>query len=235
MSQPGPLGPSSSVEEIVADLEHRGSGKVLDSMRRVGICVERAVGLSNPALQGIARQIGRDHRRALALWQTAIRESRILAIYTADPLQLTIEEASNWADDFSSWEIVDIAADLFVDAELDVLISGFARDEREYVRRCAFAMIAGMAVHRKSEPDKTFLDALSLVEHYAQDSRNYVRKAVNWALRNIGKRNPSCHAAALELADRLASAPDKTARWIGSDAKRQLSSATLRKRLLRAT
>lgn len=231
MSQPGPLGPASSVEDIVAHLEREGSAKVLESMRRVGICVDRAVGLSNPTLQRIARQIGRDHRRALALWQTAIREGRILAIYTADPLQLTAEEASGWADDFNSWEIVDIAADLFVEAGLDVVISRFSGDDREYVRRCAFAMIAGMAVHRKSEPDKTFLDALSLVEQHAEDPRNYVRKAVNWALRNIGKRNPSCHAAALELAGRLITAPDKTACSIGRDAKRQLTSAALQRRL----
>lgn len=228
---PDPLTKASTVPEIVTAMQSMASGSVLAGMQRVGIRTDNALGLSNPVLQGIAKQIGHDHERAMALWQTGIRDVRVLAIYTAEPARLTAEQARAWADDFESWEIVDIAADLFVAAGLDALIPVFAADEREFVRRAAFAMIAGMAVHRKAEPDVTFMDALPLIAHHAQDARNYVRKAVNWALRNIGKRNLACHQPALALAEQLAASDDKTARWIGSDARRELSSEKVIERL----
>ncbi|CAM5772744.1 DNA alkylation repair protein [Bosea minatitlanensis] len=158
---------------------------------------------------------------------------RVLAIYTADPRQLTPEEARRWADDFDSWEIVDTAADLFLEAGLDQLIPEFAEDDREFVRRTAFAMIAGMAVHRKTEPDATLLGLLRLIERHSGDGRNFVRKAVNWALRNIGKRNLDCHGPALALAERLAMSADKTARWIGKDAVRELTTEKTLERLRR--
>lgn len=135
------------------------------------------------------------------------------------------------ADDFNSWEIVDCAADLFVEARLDELISEFAADEREFVRRTAFAMISGAAVHRRKEPDAAILAWLPLIEAHSGDSRNFVRKAVSWALRSIGKRNRACHGPALKLAKLLAESPDKTARWIGKDAVRELAGEKLLARL----
>ncbi|MCT4494475.1 DNA alkylation repair protein [Bosea minatitlanensis] len=184
-------------------------------------------------LSWLAKKTGRDHGRALRLWKTGTRDVRVLAIYTADPRQLTPEEARRWADDFDSWEIVDTAADLFLEAGLDQLIPEFAEDDREFVRRTAFAMIAGMAVHRKTEPDATLLGLLRLIERHSGDGRNFVRKAVNWALRNIGKRNLDCHGPALALAERLAMSADKTARWIGKDAVRELTTEKTLERLRR--
>jgi len=227
------LSSASSVDEIVAHLKKMGSEKALADMRRVGIRTDGAVGLSNPDMQRIAKQLGRDHARALALWSTGVREACVLAIYTADPASLTAGEARRWADDFASWEIVDAAADLFVEARLDSLVAEFAEDGREFVRRTAFAMIAGAAVHRKREPDATLVNWLPLIERHSRDKRNYVRKAVNWALRNIGKRSMTCHAPALALARELASSEDKTARWIGKDAVHELTAQKTLERLRR--
>lgn len=225
------IGPSSSAAELIAHLQTLRSQENIAGMARFGIATETALGISNPDLQKIARLAKKDHARALDLWAGNIREARMLALYTADPKTITADDARRWSSDFNSWEIVDTAADLFVEALLLPLVDDFVADEREFVRRTAFAMIAGAAVHLKKEPDKTLLDWLPLIEKHSGDSRNFVRKAVNWALRNIGKRNRHCHAPALSLAERLSASPDKTARWIGKDAVRELTSEKILARL----
>ncbi|MGO6817384.1 DNA alkylation repair protein [Rhizobium brockwellii] len=225
------IGPSSDAAELIAHLETLRSEENVAGMARFGIVTGRALGISNPDIRAVARLAGKDHVRAMQLWRSDIREARLLALYTAEPKRLTTKEAQNWADDFNSWEIVDCAADLFVEARLDELIWEFAADEREFVRRTAFAMIAGGAVHRKKEPDATILAWLPLIKAHSDDPRNFVRKAVNWALRNVGKRNLACHAPALALARALAESPDKTARWIGKDAARELAGEKLLARL----
>ncbi|MGR4843116.1 DNA alkylation repair protein [Rhizobium sp. LARHSG275] len=225
------IGPSSDAAELIAHLERLRSEEDVAGMARFGIVTDRALGISNPDIRAVARQARKDHVRAMQLWRSDIREARLLALYTAEPKRLTTEEAQNWADDFNSWEIVDCAADLFVDARLDELIWEFAADEREFVRRTAFAMIAGGAVHRKKDPDATILAWLPLIKAHSGDPRNFVRKAVNWALRNVGKRNLACHAPALALARALTESPDRTARWIGKDAVRELAGEKLLARL----
>ncbi|QND38774.1 DNA alkylation repair protein [Rhizobium leguminosarum bv. viciae] len=225
------IGPSSDAAELIAHLETLRSEENVAGMARFGIVTGRALGISNPDIKAVARVAKKDHVRAMQLWRSDIREARLLALYTAEPKRLTTEEAQNWADDFNSREIVDCAADLFVEARLDELIWEFAADEREFVRRTAFAMIAGGAVHRKKEPDATILAWLPLIKAHSGDPRNFVRKAVNWALRNVGKRNLACHAPALALAKATAESPDKTARWIGKDAVRELAGEKLLARL----
>ncbi len=137
---------------------------------------------------------------------------------------MTAAQARNWAGDFTSWEMVDQACDLFVEAGLlDVLVPEFAADTREFVRRTAFSMLAVGAVHLKKRPDSDLLATLSLIETHATDPRNFVKKAVNWALRQIGKRSRKCHGPALELAEKLARSSDKAARWTGKDAVKELT------------
>ncbi len=219
------LGLFTTTKELIAHLKALRNNDNVAAMTRFGIATETAFGISNPDLQRIARQIGRNHARALELWQTGLRDARMVAIYTAEPEHMTRSEATEWASDFNSWEIVDAAADLFTELEQwHALVTQFAGDEREYVRRAAFAMIAGACVHNKSEPDSTFLDFFALIERHATDPRNFVRKAVNWALRNIGKRNLHCHGPALDCAERLAAGDNKTARWIGREAVKELTS-----------
>ncbi|MBW9056193.1 DNA alkylation repair protein [Rhizobium mesosinicum] len=216
---------------MIAHLQTLRSEDNIAGMARFGIVTETAIGISNPDLQKIARLAKKDHIRAKALWASGIREARLLALYTFDPKSLTEADARTLADGFNSWEIVDCAADLFIEANLDALIPDFAADTREFVRRTAFAMIAGAAVHRKKDPDESLLAYLPLIEAHSTDNRNFVRKAVNWSLRNIGKRSHTCHQPALALAERLASSTDKTARWIGKDAVRELTSEKLLARL----
>lgn len=222
----------SDADTIVAHLRSLRSDDAIAGMGRFGIVTEDALGISNPVLQKIARQIGKNHVRAAALWRSGPREGRMLALYTFDPAALDAALARQLAADFNSWEIVDTAADLFVAAGLcHPLVAEFAADPREFVRRTAFAMIAGAAVHLIRAPDSEILHYLPLIEAHAEDPRNFVRKAVNWALRNIGKRSLSCHAPALALAERLAASMDRTAHWIGKDARRELTDPKILARL----
>jgi 3-methyladenine DNA glycosylase AlkD len=230
------LGRDATVDEILAHLASLDSEENRVGMARFGIRADRAFGVPNAVLHPLAKAIGRDHERAQALWASGWREARLLASFTDEPRRVTFEQALAWANDFDSWEIVDHAADLFADApDAAALIETFAADEREFVRRAAFAMIAWTSTHHKKAPDERFLAFLPLIERHATDNRNYVRKAVNWALRQIGKRSPALHAPALALAQKLAASADRTARWIGSDAVRELTDEKTLERIARRT
>lgn len=209
----------------MAWLEANRSPENLDGMGRFGIVTDTAFGIPNAQLRPLARKIKRRHDRALSLWDTGIREARILACFSDEPDKVTVEQAADWAAEFNSWEIVDHAASLFIEAGLhDALIGRFAADEREFVRRTGFAMMAWGAVHLKRKPDSLMVSWLPLIKDHATDERNFVKKAVNWALRQIGKRSLELHDPALQLARELAADTNKTARWIGKDAVRELTS-----------
>jgi len=223
---------SATSADVLAWLEARRSAANIAGMARYGITTTRAFGVSNADLRPLARAIGRNHERALELWKSGWREARLLAAFTDEKKKVTADQARRWAADFDSWEIVDGVSDLFVDANLgDGLIDEFATDEREFVRRTAFAMICWVAVHQKKRPDAEVLAFLPLIERHAADPRNFVRKAVNWALRSIGKRNGTCHGPALALAEKLAASTDKTERWIGRDAVKELTAQKTLERL----
>jgi len=224
--------PGWTAQDIVTHLRSIGTEENRAGMARFGINTATALGVGNTDLRPLARKLKRNHERSLALWNSGIREARLMAAFTGEPKRITIEDCRRWAGDFNSWEIVDTVSDLFVDTPFwRDLIEEFAADEREFVRRTAFAMLAWAAVHLKKEPDATFLSYLPLIEAHACDERNFVRKAVNWALRQIGKRSTDLHAPALVLARKLAAATDKTARWIGKDAAKELSDAKTLERL----
>lgn len=226
------LSPASTVDEIITHLRSLGNEEDRAGIARFGIRNDRALGISNAVLRPISKALRQDHERALALWATGFREARILALATDEPSKLTRQRADEIAADFDSWEIVDHAVYLFCDAGLAYeIVPAYAADGREFVRRAAFSAIATAAVHLKKEPDETFIRWLDLVEAHSSDERNFVRKAVNWALRQVGKRSHSLHAPALELAEKLAALPDKTARWIGKDAARELTDPKTLKRL----
>ncbi|MDB5523844.1 MAG: hypothetical protein JWM58_1607 [Rhizobium sp.] len=218
------LGPASSAADIVAYLETLRDQRNIEGMSRFGIETATALGVSNAVLRPLARKLKRNHDRALALWDSNIREARLMAAFTDEPKKVTAQQARRWADDFDSWEIVDTVSDLYGDAGLQsILIPEFAGDEREFVRRTAFAMMAWSAVHMKKAPDETMLAWLPLIEKHATDPRNFVKKAANWALRQIGKRNIACYYPALALAEKLAESDDRTALWIGRDAAKELT------------
>ena len=219
------LSPASTTEEVVAHLRAIGLEDNRQGMKRYGIRIDRALGISHGVQRDIARTIKRNHERAFELWQTGIMEAQFIAAVTADPKQFSASDARRWAAEFDSWDIVDGVSNLFVDTDAwRELIEEFADDEREFVRRTAFAMMAWSVVHRKKEPEQTFLAFLPLIERYATDERNFVKKAVSWALRSIGKRSRAMNAAALQTARKLAESSDRTARWIGKEAIRELTS-----------
>lgn len=226
------LSPSSTAAEVIAHLRRLGSEENRQGMKRYGIKIDRALGISHGVQRDIAKKIKRNHERAFELWTSGFMEAQFIASVTADPKRFTKADARRWAAEFDSWDIVDGVSDLFVDTDhWQELIGEFAADEREFVGRTAFAMIAWSVVHRKKEPDETFLAFLPLIEDHAGDERNFVKKAVSWALRSIGKRNARLNAAALALSERLAASADRTARWIGKDAVRDLTGEKTQARL----
>ncbi|CAI2934448.1 DNA alkylation repair protein [Aminobacter niigataensis] len=226
------LSPASTADEVVAHLRTLSSEENRAGMARFGIATDRALGIPNAVLNPIARQVKRDHIRAAALWATDIREARLLAILTDEPSQVKRTQIDAMAAEFDSWEIVDHAAHLVCGARLaHEIIPAYAADEREFVRRTAFSTIATAAMHLKKEPDDTFVTWLGLVEAHAGDSRNFVKKAANWALRQVGKRSLTLHAPALAVAEKLAASSDKTAQWIGKDAVRELTDPKTLERL----
>lgn len=220
-----PLTPAATADEVIAHLKAIGSEESRQGMLRYGIRIDRALGIPHGEQRKIAKAIGRNHERAFALFDSGIMEAQFIASVTADPKRFSAADARRWAATFDSWDIVDGVSDLFVDTDdWLALIAELAGDEREFVRRTAFAMMAWSVVHRKKEPDETFLGFLPLVRGHARDERNFVRKAVSWALRSLGKRSMRLNAAALELAHTMAVSDNKTERWIGKDAVRDLTS-----------
>lgn len=214
------------IGEIEAWFRENGSERNVAGMARFGINVRDAYGIPVPMLRTKAKEYRGRHDVALALWRTGVHEARIMAPMIADPALMTITAADEWVGDFDSWDVCDQCC-LNLLAGLPFIqqrIEGYAEDEREFVRRAAFALIAALAVHGRDVPDERFVEWMSLIERYSQDGRNFVKKAVNWALRQTGKRSMALNAVAVSTASRLAGSGDKTARWIGSDALRELSS-----------
>lgn len=210
---------------ILAELEAHGSEENRAGMARFGINADSAFGVSMAIIRPMARPYRKRSDLAASLWASGKHEARILAALIEDPKAITPEQMDRWVADFDSWDLCDQASmKLFAATPyVRTKVPEWTADEREFVRRAAFATIAGYAVHAKKAPDSEFLEFLPLIERYATDGRNFVKKAVNWALRQIGKRSPELHAPALALAQKLAESDDKTARWIGRDAVRELT------------
>jgi 3-methyladenine DNA glycosylase AlkD len=195
----------------------------LESMARFGVDTSSALGLSVPTIRTIARRLGKDQRLAEELWGSGVHEARKLASLVADPKLMKRSTMDRWVRDFQSWDVCDsCCCDLF-DRTPFVWqkIPKWASSDSEYVRRAGFSTLACAAVHDKAAPDRHFLDGLALVEQYAFDGRNFVRKSVNWALRNIGKRNARLLPAAVACARRVQAQGSGSARWIAADALRE--------------
>ena len=205
----------------------------LAGMARFGINIEQRLGLSVPALRRIAKTLGHDHALALALWDTGIPDARIVAGMVAEPAKLSAKQMDAWARGFSSWDVCDqVCGSAFLASPLAWRkVALWAARREEFVRRAAFALLATLAVHDKQADDQRFVAALTLIEAAASDERNYVKKAVNWALRNIGKRNPALNAAGIAAARRIQQQGTKSARWIAADGMRELGSEAVQLRL----
>lgn len=224
--------PGFSVASILAWLKKHSSARNREGMARYGLPSDNALGVSVADIRLLAKQVGRDHDLALALWETGVYEARMLTSFIDEPSQVTPAQMDRWCRDFDNWGICDTLCFHLFDKTPHAWkkISKWSDARAEFVKRASFALLASVALHDKKAPDKPFLDSLALIERAATDDRNFVKKAVSWALRGIGKRNPTLQAASVKLATRLAASPDAAARWTGKDALRDLATpATLRR------
>ena len=202
-------------------------------MARFGITAKKAYGWSAPALKKLAREIGHDHALALELWATKIFDARALATLIDEPGRVTKLQMEKWVRDFDSWAVCDGAClNLFRYTPWACRkCREWSARKGEFVKRAGFALMAGLAVSDKGAPDKTFLELLPIIKREATDERNFVKKAVNWALRQIGKRNLRLNRAALKVALEIHQLDSPSARWIASDALRELQSMGVQRRL----
>lgn len=221
---------------ILAELRSLANPASRAGMARYGIDTERALGVSLPALRAIARRTGRDHALALALWESGVHEARILAALVDDPAAVTKRQAERWARDFDSWDVCDCVCSALFDRAPFAWEKAreWSGREAEYVKRAGFVLAAALAVHDTAAPDAPFRAFLRIVEREAGDGRNFVKKAVNWALRQIGKRDAALHREALAAARRIRSMDAPSARWIASDAIRELEGETALRRVAAA-
>jgi 3-methyladenine DNA glycosylase AlkD len=215
--------------EALAALEDLGEARIRDGLARYGIVTgERVIGVPMAAIQKIAKAFGRDAELAEALWATRVYEARMLAAYVGDPDILAPTQMDRWTREVDNWATCDTLCFKLFDRSPHAffMVDRWADDPTEFVKRSAFALLASLALHDKTAGDEPFLARLRLIEEAATDERNFVRKGVSWALRAIGGRSsPALRATARALADRLAAASDKSARWIGRDAQKAFARA----------
>lgn len=231
----------SDAEEILARLRTLESAENRAGMARFGIRVDNALGISVTTLRRIGREVlrpirrdaGTRHALAAELWASGLHEARILAALVDDPTLVTRAQMERWAAEFDSWDLCDqVCANLFDKTDLAWAVAAeWAGRDEEFVKRAAFSLMAALAWHRAEADDECFLGYLPLIEREATDERNFVKKAVNWALRQIGKRNEVLNVASVRVADRLRASEDRSARWVGSDAYRELTGSAVQARL----
>jgi 3-methyladenine DNA glycosylase AlkD len=193
-------------------------------MARYGLAATKVFGVSVGNVQALAKQIGRDHDLALALWDTEWYEARLLTAFVDDPARVTSSQMDRWARDFENWGDCDTVCMHLFDKTPYAWkkVELWSKRKDEFVKRAAFALLASLALHDRDAKDATFLKGLKTIRAGANDERNFVKKGVSWALRSIGHRNSALHAAAIAEAEHLAESRDSTERWVGKDALRDL-------------
>ena len=225
--------PANQVDSVIASLKRVATKKVRDGMARYAIPSDKAFGVSVGKMRQMAKRLGRSHELAAELWKTGWYEARMLAAFVDEPECVTPAQMDRWCWDFDNWAICDHACFHLFDRTPHAWkkVTQWSRLKEEFSRRAAFALLWGLTVHDKEADDENFAKGLALIERAATDERNFVKKAVNMALRAIGKRNKTLHAAAVATAERLAASSDLTARWVGKDALRELASGSVTRRL----
>lgn len=223
----------ASAKDILKKLKVKANPDQLEGMARYGISTEGRLGVKVPDMRKIAKEAGKDHTLALELWKTGIPEAQIVAALVGEPEKLTEEQMEDWVKDFNSWDVCDqVCMNLFDKSPLAIKkIHDWSRREEEFVKRAAYALIACLAWHDKEAEDETFVKLFPVIKRGATDERNYVKKSINWALRHIGKRNSPLNRAAIDVAEEIKHMDSKAARWIASDALRELKSENVQKRL----
>lgn len=224
---------SERVRQVLESLERQGSAKVREEQRtRYGIVTPKAFGVPMAAIQKVAKTVGRDHALALALWKTGWYEARLLTAYVDEPDRVTSTQMDQWAGDWDNWGIVDTLCFALFDRTPHAWskVKQWSSHRDEFVRRGSFALLACLALHDKAAADRQFLAALPLVERVAGDPRNFVRKALAWALRAVGGRNPALRVQVVGLAERLVASGDRAAQSLGRGALRELGGGAAKAR-----
>jgi 3-methyladenine DNA glycosylase AlkD len=222
--------------DVVRTLERLGDRSRLEGMARFGIDTTRAVGVTVTELRRFARDLGHDHELAAALWASGVHEARLLASLVDEPAMVSEAQMDAWVADLDSWDVCDgVCGNLFdrTPFALDKAVEWSSR-EPEFQKRAAFALMASAAVHRKDLPDAAFASLLPVIRAQASDERNYVKKAVSWALRQIGKRSSGLNSRAVRTAERIERIESRAARWVARDALRELRSDAVQARLRRS-
>ena len=225
--------PSERCSEVLSHLEALADPANKAGMARFGINTARSYGISIPTLRALAKELKRDHALAQELWASGIHEARILASLVDNPKQVTEDQMERWAADFDSWDVCDgCCGNLFDKTPFAYRkATEWSAREEEFVRRAGFSLMAALAIHDKRASDEAFRAFLPLIQQEASDERNFVRKAVNWALRQIGKRNVTLNAAAIATAQEVQRLDSRAARWIAADALRELTSEAVQGRV----
>ncbi|MBI4902129.1 MAG: DNA alkylation repair protein [Acidobacteria bacterium] len=222
--------PSRRVDDVVAMLAGSRTQKDLDNLKRFGITAGNALGVSMANIQKVAKQVGRDHTLALALWKTGVYEARLLTAYVDEPDKVTAKQMDAWCRDFDNWGICDTLCFALFDRTPHAWgkVHQWCVDDREFVKRAGFALLASLAGHDKSAGNEAFLATLPLIEAGGEDGRHLVWKGVSWALRRMGRRNRALHEACVAAARRMA---EGKAKAVGKEALRELTSAAVVKGL----
>ncbi len=213
-----------NVAEVIEQLRQRSDASHLEGMKRYAIDNSKALGVAMPKVRQLAKEIKKDQALSLELWDTDIHECRILASMIGDPKFVTPQQMDTWVADFHSWDVCDqVCGNLFDRTEfaIDKAIE-YSSSEKEYIKRAGFVLMAEFAVHNKKADNKEFLQFFPIMEREAWDDRNFVKKAVNWALRQIGKRNKTLHQLAIQTAMLIAQQDSKPAKWIAKNALDEL-------------
>jgi 3-methyladenine DNA glycosylase AlkD len=224
-----------TLRSILETLKRKGSKKNIAGMARFGIVSPKAFGVSVAHIRALARKIGVDQTLALRLWKSGWFEARLLAAFVADPTLMTPRLMTSWAKDFDNWAVTDgLCLHLFrKTAHAHDMARAWTGRRPEFVKRAGFAMIATLAVHDAAASDTVFVRYLAIVKRHATDERNAVKKSVNWALRQIGKRNASLYKKAVGVAIALESSSHATARWVAKDALREFKMPGTRARIMK--
>ena len=220
-------------ENILKRLKILSNPKAVEGMTWFGINPENTYGVSIPNLRKIAKEIGKDHSLAQQLWDSGIHEARILASMIDEPNQVTEKQMDMWIKDFDSWDVCDQCCMNLLSKTTTAWEKAieWTKREKEFEKRAGFALMACLAWYDKESPDEKFLVFLPVIKQESNDNRNYVKKAVNWALRNIGKRNLNLNKKAIETAKEIQKMDSRSSKWIASDAIRELTSKAVLERL----
>ena len=221
--------------DILEKLKALSDPKAVEGMARFGINPENTYGVSIPNLRKMAREIGRNRPLARQLWASAIHEACILASMIDEPKTVSEEQMESWVADFDSWDVCDqCCMNLFEKTKFAYQKAvEWSSSDKEFVKRAGFVLMARLAVSDKKADDKQFEEFFPIIKREASDNRNYVKKAVNWALRQIGKRSPGLNGKAIETAGEIQEIDSRSAKWIASDALRELTSEAVQERLRR--